>query len=108
MEITALELSDKLRDEIRPLARKVFMANVANGVAQLSNKQASTIARPTELWFYTRYKTGHFGDVSPCQSPGLVRKKLNLTQQKHAFTNQKKCTTNGINTKAKARFSHLL
>jgi len=24
---------------------------------------------------------------------GLVWKKLNLTQQKHAFTNQKKCTT---------------
>jgi len=26
-------------------------------------------------------------------SLGLVWKKLNLTQQKHAFTNQKKCTT---------------
>jgi len=24
---------------------------------------------------------------------GLVWKKLNLTQQKHAFTNRKKCTT---------------
>jgi len=57
MEITALELSDKLGDEIRPLARKVFMANVANGVAQLSNKQASTIARPTELWFYVPLDT---------------------------------------------------
>ena len=40
----------------------------------------------------TRHKTGHFGDVSPSQSLGLVWKKLNLTQQKHAFTNQKKCS----------------
>jgi len=36
---------------------------------------------------------GHFGDVSLSQSLGLVWKKLNLIQQKHAFTNQKKCTT---------------
>jgi len=38
-------------------------------------------------------RTGHVGDVSPSQSLGLVRKKLNITQQKHAFTNQKKCTS---------------
>jgi len=30
--------------------------------------------------------------------------KQNVTQQKHTFTNQKKCTTQ----KTKARFSHLL
>ena len=42
----------------------------------------------------TRHKTGHFGDVSPNQSLGLVWKKLNLTQrQKHTFTNQKKSST---------------
>jgi len=42
----------------------------------------------------TRHKTGHFGDVSPSQSLGLVWKKLNLTQrQKHTFTNQKKSST---------------
>jgi len=41
----------------------------------------------------TQNKIGHFGDVSPCQSLGLVRKKLNLTQQIHAFTSQKKCAT---------------
>jgi len=40
-----------------------------------------------------QHKIGHFEDVSPSQSPGLVWKKLNLTQQKHTFTNQKKCTT---------------
>jgi len=34
--------------------------------------------------------------------------KLNLRQQKHAFTNQKKSTTTQINKKTKARFSHLL
>jgi len=32
------------------------------------------------------------GDVFRSQSLGLVRKKLNLTEQKHAFANQKKCT----------------
>jgi len=40
-----------------------------------------------------RHKIGHFGDVSPSQSLGLVWKKLNLTQQKHVFTSQKKCIT---------------
>jgi len=30
---------------------------------------------------------------SPSQSLGLVLKKLNLTQQRHIFTNQKKCCT---------------
>jgi len=45
------------------------------------------VLRPT--W----HKTGHFREVSPSQSFGLVWKKLNLTQQKQAFTNQKKCTT---------------
>jgi len=34
--------------------------------------------------------------------------KLNLTQQKHTLTNQKKCTTTKINKKTKARFSRLL
>jgi len=36
---------------------------------------------------------GHLSDVSPSQSLGLVLNKLSLTQQKHAFTNRKKCTT---------------
>jgi len=31
----------------------------------------------------TRHKIGHFGDVLPSQSLGIVLKKLNLTQQKH-------------------------
>ena len=39
-----------------------------------------------------RHKIGHFGDVSPSQSLGMAWKKLNLTQQKHAFTSEKKCT----------------
>ena len=41
----------------------------------------------------TQHKTGHFEDVSPSQCLGLVWKKLNLAQQKQAFTSQKKCTT---------------
>ena len=40
----------------------------------------------------TWHKTGYFGDVSSSQSLGLVWKKLNLTEEKHTFTNQKKCT----------------
>jgi len=40
-----------------------------------------------------RHKIGHFGVVSPSQSLSSVWKKLNLTQQKHAFATQKKCTT---------------
>ena len=36
---------------------------------------------------------GHFGDVSPSQSLGLLWEKLNLKQEKHAFASQKKCTT---------------
>ena len=40
----------------------------------------------------TWHKIVHSVDVSPSQSIGLMEK-LNLTQQKHAFTNQKKCTT---------------
>ena len=45
---------------------------------------------------------------SPSQSLGLVWKKLNLTQNKHTFTNQKKCTTTqNKHKKTKARFSRL-
>jgi len=35
-----------------------------------------TVSRPTQ------HKIGHYGDVLPIQSLGLVLKKLNLTQQK--------------------------
>jgi len=34
--------------------------------------------------------------------------KLNLTQEKHTFANQKKCTTTKNKQKTKARFSRLL
>jgi len=33
---------------------------------------------------------------------------LNLTQQKHTFTNQKKVKQHKVTTKTKARFSHIL
>jgi len=46
----------------------------------------------------TPHKIGHFGDVSRSQSLGLAWKKLNLTQQKHAFTNQMKYTTTQTHT----------
>jgi len=35
----------------------------------------------------TRYKMGYFGDILS-QSLGIVLKKLNLTQQKHTYTNK--------------------
>jgi len=50
----------------------------------------------TKVLCPTQYKTGHFGDVphSPNQSLGLVpKKKTKPNTQKHAFTDQKKCTT---------------
>jgi len=56
----------------------------------------------------TRHKKiGHFEDISPRQSLGLVRKKTKPnTQQKHAFNNQKKCTTTqNRHKKTKAWFS---
>jgi len=40
----------------------------------------------------TWHKIGHFGDI-PKPISWLGMEKLNLTQQKHAFSNQKKCTT---------------
>ena len=43
----------------------------------------------------TQHKIGHFGDVP--QRTGM--EKLNLTQQKRAFINQKKCTKHKTNTK---------
>ena len=43
-----------------------------------------------ESWFYVQLDTR---DVSTSQYLGLVWKKLNLTQQQHAFTSQRKCTT---------------
>jgi len=36
----------------------------------------------------TQHKIGHFRDVSPSQSLGMAWKKLNITQQKHTFSNQ--------------------
>ena len=55
---------------------------------------------------HNRHKIGHFGDVFP-QANLLAwhRKKLNLTQQKHTFTNQKKCTTTQTHTRLTAGFS---
>jgi len=36
---------------------------------------------------HTRHKTGHFRDVLPSQSLGIVLKKLNPKQQKHTYAN---------------------
>ena len=41
----------------------------------------------------TRHKTGHFGNVPQAYNLLAWYGKLNLTQHKHAFTNQNKCIT---------------
>jgi len=54
-------------------------------------------------------KMGHFGDIPQAHLLAWYRKKQNLTQQKHTFTNPKKCTTTqNEHKKTKARFSRLL
>jgi len=40
-----------------------------------------------------QHKIGHFGDIPEANLLAWYGKKQNLTQQKHTFTNQKKCTT---------------
>jgi len=54
-------------------------------------------------------KIGHFGDVPQANLFDWYGKKQNLTQQKHTFANQKKCTTTqNKHKKTTARFSCLL
>jgi len=59
-----------------------------------------------ELRFYVpSTQNRSFHRRSPSQSLGLVigMEKLNLTQQKHTFTNQKKCTTTQNKHKTKLK-----
>ena len=55
---------------------------IDNNVHNKTNIDRVKILRPT------RHRTCHFGDVLPSQSLGIVLKKLNLTQQKHIYTNK--------------------
>jgi len=83
---------------LTPGRRKLFPS--CRSLMTVHNVLISTNDWLTELRFYvpldTKYVTS---ETSPGQSLGLVWKKLNLTQQKHTFTNQKKCTTTQINAK---------
>ena len=56
----------------------------------------------------TRRKIGRFRDVSANQSLGLVWRKLNLTQQKQALTNQKKMYYNTKLTQKTQAFYNIL
>jgi len=59
-----------------------------------------------ELWFYVPLNTKQvISETFPKPISLLGMEKLNLTEQKHAFINQKKCTKT---QKTKARFSRLL
>jgi len=53
-------------------------------------------------WFYIPFDTKYV------ILDTFLMEKLNLTQQKHTFTNEKKCTTTQNKQKTKARLSHLL
>ena len=54
------------------------------------------------------HSTGHFGDIPQANLMAWYGK-LNLTQLRHTFTNQKKCTTTqNKHKKTKARFSRLI
>ena len=60
---------------------------------RLSNASGSTtLSHWVNVLHPTWHKIGHFGDVPQANLLAWYGK-LNLTQQKHAFTNQKKCTT---------------
>jgi len=60
----------------------------------------------TELRFYVPLDTKQvISETFPKAISWLGMEKLNLTQQKHAFTTQKNCTAT---QKTKARFSRLL
>jgi len=48
------------------------------------------VIRLDQVLHPTWHKTGHLGDV-PQANPLAGMEKLNLTKQKHTFTNQKKC-----------------
>jgi len=63
----------------------------------------------SELWFLrpTRHKQVIL-ETFPKPVSWLAMEKLNLTQQKHAFTNQNKCTTTQNKQKNKARYNRLL
>jgi len=63
-----------------------------------------------ELWFYVSLDTKWIiSETFPKPISWLGVEKLNLTQQKHTFTNQKKCTTTqNKHKKTKARLSRLL
>ena len=69
--------------------------------------QLKVNSKPARKFLHpTRHKIGHFRDVSPSQSLALVWKKLNLIEQKHAFANQKKCsTTQNKHKKLKSPFT---
>jgi len=49
----------------------------------------------------TRQKIGHFGDIPKANLLAWYGKTINLTQQKHTFTNQKQCTTQNKHKKLK-------
>jgi len=85
---------------------KIFSVRLSSEFATKSSLNVSLI----ELRFYVPLNTKQvISETFPEPISRLGMKKLNLTQQKHAFTNQNKCTTTQNKQKeTKARFSRLL
>ena len=76
---------------------KLFTPTCPDADAEQSSLlyMVSLIDRSIELWFYVPLDTKYVISETFPQANLLAwcGKKLNLTQQKHAFANQKKCTT---------------
>jgi len=68
---------------------KEWEEHASNNWKSTASQSEYAFAQAIDCASPTQQKIGHFGDVSPSQSLGLVWKKLNLTQQQHAFANQK-------------------
>jgi len=96
---------------------QLTMSNTQRIGAAHAVQQRTTAIRSAmiESWFNVPLDTKQVASETFSPKPNFLLvwcawKKLNLTQQKHAFTSQKKCRLlqHKINTKTKARFSRLL
>jgi len=108
LSLFLLDITTSLKVTAKPNRRKMWIktGDINQSVTTISHTDWLidwvVLLRPT--W----HKIGHFDDVLQANLLAWYAK-LNLTQLKHTFTNQKKCTsTQNKYKKNKARFSRLL
>jgi len=113
-EVTVIALMWSRRHRITRRIRRDHTQCVAlRDVTGRTKKRKGVIDWLIEFWFgftsnSTRARSFRRRFPKPVSRLGMG-KKLNLTQQTHAFTNQKKCTTTrNKHEKTKVRFSRLL